>query len=90
MGASRHGVSAMPWPQLTVNDGDVDNDVDGGGEGIVILLLVRVKKRKVRRAKIFHQRKNGGKNKSNYPDDKPAWKKINYYYYYSEDDEERV
>ena len=34
---------------------------DGGGEGIVILLLVRVKKRKVRRAKIFHQRKNGEK-----------------------------
>ena len=26
----------------------------------MILLLVRVKKRKARRAKIFHQRKNGG------------------------------
>ena len=57
----------------------------------MILLLVRVKKRKARRAKIFHQRKKWGKNKSNYPDDKPAWKKKNnYYYYYSEDDEERV
>jgi hypothetical protein len=31
----------------------------------------------------------GKKNKSNYPDDKPAWEKTNYYYYYSEDDQER-
>ena len=54
-------MSAMPWPQLMVNDVDVDNDVDGGGEGIVILLLVRVKKRKARRADLNQQRKNGGK-----------------------------
>jgi hypothetical protein len=56
----------------------------------VILLLVRVKKKKGEKSQDLPSEKKWGKNKSNYPDDKPAWKKINYYYYYSEDDEERV
>ena len=33
---------------------------------------MRVKKRKARRAKLFQQRKNGEKNKSDRPDDEPA------------------
>ena len=56
----------------------------------MILLLVIVKKERQKEPRSSIREKMGEKNKSNYPDDKPAWKKINYYYYYSEDDEERV